>query len=69
MILDFGKIGIASRYFHNFHCPISIVQKPFNFGGFRSGGTPVLIPNTAVKPTRADGSVRFTDARVGRRQN
>ena len=33
---------------------------------FVGGGTPVLIPNTAVKPSRTDGSRK---ARVGRRQN
>jgi hypothetical protein len=33
---------------------------------FGDGGTPVLIPNTAVKPVCADGSRK---ARVGRRQH
>src|SRR5580698_8120381 len=33
---------------------------------FGDGGTPVLIPNTAVKPICADGSRK---ARVGRRQH
>ena len=33
---------------------------------FVRGGTPVLIPNTAVKPSRADGTRK---GRVGRRQH
>src|SRR3989344_5155787 len=33
---------------------------------FVGGGTPVLIPNTAVKPSRSDGSRK---ARVARRQH
>lgn len=33
---------------------------------FAEGGTPVLFPNTAVKPLMADGSRK---ARVGRRQH
>ena len=33
---------------------------------FVGGGTPVLIPNTAVKPSRADGTRK---GRVGRRQH
>jgi len=33
---------------------------------FIGGGTPVLIPNTAVKPSRADGTRK---GRVGRRQH
>ena len=37
-----------------------------NLGGFCGGGTPVPIPNTAVKPASADGSRK---ARVGRRQD
>ena len=35
-------------------------------GGLCDGGTPVPIPNTAVKPISADGSRK---ARVGRRQD
>ena len=37
------------------------------FGDLTGGETPVPIPNTAVKPTRADG-IRLKPERVGRCQ-
>ncbi len=37
-------------------------------GGFGGGVTPVPIPNTAVKPTSADGTWGFPPGRVGRRR-
>jgi hypothetical protein len=42
------------------------VLKRSYLGGFYGGGTPVPIPNTAVKPTRADDSRK---AKVGSRQD
>src|SRR5690606_41994864 len=37
------------------------LHKPTNFSGAHSGGeTPVPIPNTAVKPSSADGTARAT---------
>jgi hypothetical protein len=44
----------------------SSLASKFSFWWFGGGVTPVLIPNTAVKPSCADGSRK---ARVGRRQN
>ncbi len=38
-------------------------------GASSGGGTPVPIPNTAVKPSSADGSELLRLARVGRRQD
>ena len=38
-------------------------------GGHGGGEIPVPIPNTAVKPTRADGTWRFPPGRVGRRRD
>lgn len=38
-------------------------------GGFIGGVLPVPIPNTAVKPSRADGTARFPCGRVGRCRN
>jgi hypothetical protein len=37
-------------------------------GGFGGGDTPVPIPNTAVKPTSADGTWGSPPGRVGRRR-
>ena len=36
---------------------------------FDGGDTPVLIPNTEVKPTSGDGSLLNREARVASRQN
>src|SRR5437899_9941587 len=38
------------------------------FGGDSGGETPVPIPNTAVKPSSADGTARSPCGRVGRRR-
>src|SRR6267143_7139930 len=38
-------------------------------GGYIGGVPPVPIPNTAVKPSRADGTARFPCGRVGRCRN
>src|SRR4051812_48884840 len=38
-------------------------------GGFIGGAPPVPIPNTEVKPSRADGTARFPCGRVGRCRN
>jgi hypothetical protein len=37
-------------------------------GGYGGGDIPVPIPNTAVKPTSADGTWGFLPGRVGRRR-
>ena len=42
------------------------IKKSQNLGGSCGGGTPVPIPNTAVKPASADDSRK---AKVGRRQD
>ena len=41
--------------FRGGHAPGSIVNNPGDYDG---GETPVPIPNTAVKPVRADGTAR-----------
>src|SRR5436853_5511329 len=38
-------------------------------GGYIGGAPPVPIPNTEVKPSRADGTARFPCGRVGRCRN
>src|SRR5712672_4549035 len=38
-------------------------------GGYIGGVPPVPIPNTEVKPSRADGTARFACGRVGRCRN
>src|SRR5438045_4388886 len=38
-------------------------------GGYIGGGPPVPIPNTEVKPSRADGTARPACGRVGRCRN
>src|ERR1019366_7394573 len=38
-------------------------------GGYGGGDIPVPIPNTAVKPTSADGTWGFPSGRVGRRRD
>src|SRR5712672_2996715 len=38
-------------------------------GGYIGGVPPVPIPNTEVKPSRADGTARFPCGRVGRCRN
>ena len=38
-------------------------------GGYGGGDIPVPIPNTAVKPTSADGTWGFLPGRVGRRRD
>ena len=38
-------------------------------GGYGGGDIPVPIPNTAVKPTSADGTWGFPPGRVGRRRD
>src|SRR5207244_8439008 len=38
-------------------------------GGYIGGDPPVPIPNTEVKPSRADGTARFPCGRVGRCRN
>src|SRR5713101_266787 len=38
-------------------------------GGYIGGALPVPIPNTEVKPSRADGTARFACGRVGRCRN
>lgn len=43
------------------------MEKTQCLGAFCGGGTPVPIPNTAVKPASADGSLK--KARVGQRQD
>src|SRR3954464_1813961 len=45
-------------------------NRPRTFsGGFIGGVPPVPIPNTEVKPSRADGTARFPCGRVGRCRN
>src|SRR5438309_10001571 len=44
-------------------------ESPQLSGGFIGGVPPVPIPNTAVKPSRADGTARFPCGRVGRCRN
>jgi hypothetical protein len=45
------------------------MQSPRFSGGYIGGVPPVPIPNTAVKPSRADGTARFPCGRVGRCRN
>src|SRR6267143_480134 len=45
------------------------MQSPTFSGGYIGGVPPVPIPNTAVKPSRADGTARFPCGRVGRCRN
>jgi hypothetical protein len=45
------------------------MQSPRFSGGYIGGAPPVPIPNTAVKPSRADGTARFPCGRVGRCRN
>src|SRR5690349_874357 len=45
------------------------VSRPPVSGGYIGGVPPVPIPNTEVKPSRADGTARFPCGRVGRCRN
>jgi hypothetical protein len=47
--------------------PVQLIEK-FS-GGYIEGDPPVPIPNTEVKPFRADGTARFPCGRVGRCRN
>src|SRR3977135_3475270 len=52
-------------------CP-ALDTRPDSFqfsGGYIGGVLPVPIPNTEVKPSRADGTARFACGRVGRCRN
>src|SRR6266478_10004149 len=49
------------------HISLAHLQKVS--GGYIGGDPPVPIPNTAVKPSRADGTARFPCGRVGRCRN
>ena len=46
---------------HMHHCSVFRVQHPEKVGGYYSGGPPVPIPNTAVKPACADDTCLETD--------
>ena len=48
--------------------PYAIVRVLSVFGGYGGGVTPVPIPNTAVKPSSADGTTGSPSGRVGRRR-
>src|SRR6267143_950588 len=60
-----GYIGRQSSHRTGW-CPM---QSPTFSGGYIGGVPPVPIPNTAVKPSRADGTARFPCGRVGRCRN
>jgi hypothetical protein len=49
--------------------PITKVVERKVSGGYGGGDIPVPIPNTAVKPTSADGTWGFPPGRVGRRRD
>src|SRR5450631_3973931 len=49
--------------------PITKVVERKVSGGYGGGDIPVPIPNTAVKPTCADGTWGFPPGRVGRRRD
>src|SRR6267143_1695804 len=62
-----GSSAASAARHDTFACAYA---KGFTFsGGYIGGVPPVPIPNTAVKPSRADGTARFPCGRVGRCRN
>src|SRR5205085_2705961 len=54
--------------FGRHHVPVDCAYAKVS-GGYIGGAPPVPIPNTEVKPSRADGTARFPCGRVGRCRN
>ena len=59
--LDLCKCRLNASLHHMHHCSVFRVQHPEKVGGYYSGGPPVPIPNTAVKPACADDTCLETD--------
>src|SRR4029453_285517 len=59
--------GAATRLLSQ-NLPVQIVEHASPSGGDGGGDTPVPIPNTAVKPSSADGTAWSPCGRVGRRR-